>query len=333
MDLAEQVALQCQRVGADPIIQLDTDAVFYGQFKNYSLENLRKTSAHCLGIAEYVNSYIWLGGPKDPAPMAKVPKDRWAAMFQGEQAHWDKWLEKKPKSVGVALGQVTRERARTYGFNHAKWKAIVEGSIVANYRQMESFGKTVAGLLSVPVDVRVTADNGTDLRFRLAGETRKPHINDGVIADEDLAAGNTDASLPAGGVSVAPVEDSAKGTFVSDLPMPQVGRLIEGLSWTFERGKVVDFKAKRNLASAQVNWEDGTGAKDMFGSFTLGINKKAKPGFLHTEIAAGAVTITIGDNRGLDGANRSSYGFQNQLGTATVEIAGKTVIDGGKWII
>lgn len=333
VDLAEQVALECQRAGADPAMWLDTDAAFYGQFKNYSKENLERVSAHCVGLLDYVQSYVWLGGPKDPTPMRRVPNEMWAAMYRGEQPHTDKALARKPKNVGVAIGSVTRERARTYGFNFAKWKAMVEASIAANYRQMETFGRTVAQLLSVPVDVRMTADNGTDLRFRLAGGTRQADVNDGVISDADLAEGNPDASLPAGSVFVAPVEDSANGTFVSDVPIPQQGRLIEGLSWRFEDGRVVDFAAKRNLDNAQTGWATATGAKDRFGWLGFGINRKAKPGFLHSPIAWGTVTVGIGDNRDLGGTNESSYGFGGFLGGATVEIAGKTVIEGGDWVL
>lgn len=40
IDLAEATAIECQKAGADPAIWLDTDAVFYGNFKNYSEESL-----------------------------------------------------------------------------------------------------------------------------------------------------------------------------------------------------------------------------------------------------------------------------------------------------
>ncbi len=333
LDLAEQVALECQKAGADPFIVLDTDKLFYEQFRNYSDENLRRVSAHCVGIAEYAQSYVWLGGPKDPGPMARVPQAKFAAMFDGEQAHYEKTLQKKPKSLGVAIGTVTRERARTYGFNYAKWKASVEAAIAVNYGQLETRGKQVADLLSQPADVRVTADNGTDLRFRLAGPSRSARVNDGVISEADLAAGDHDASLPAGSVTIAPAEESAEGTFVCDVGIPQVGRVIEGLSWTFGHGHLKDFSAKRNLTAAQTGWATGTGAKDMFGMFSLGTNRKAEPGFLTNFVVSGAVTIGIGDNRELGGANESSYGFGGSLVQGTVEIGGREIIRNGKWAL
>jgi len=333
MELAEQVAIECQRAGADPGLWLDTDAVFYGQFKNYPLENLRRVSAHCLGLLEYMNSYVWLGGVRDPSGMARVPRERWAAYNEGEQAHSDKGNEKKTKNVGVGLGLLTRERAKSYAFSFATWKAQMEAAIAVNYRQMESLGKTVTGLLEQPVGVRVTADNGTDLTFRLGGASRRAHLNDGVIGEEDLAAGNLDVSLPAGSVEVAPLEESGNGTFVADSPTPQYGKRIEGLAWTFRNGHVVDFTAKRNLALAQTGWETATGAKDMFATFGLGLNRKAKAGFLNNGIVAGTATVTIGENRNTGGVNRSSFGAVGFLTSATVEIAGKTIVEAGRWVI
>ena len=331
--LAERVAVECQRAGADPALWLDTDAVFYGQFKNYSLDNLRRVSGHCIGLLDYVNSYVWLSGVRDPSGMARVPRETWAAYNEGEQAHSDKGNEKKTKNVGTTLGLLTRERAKTYGFNYAAWKAQLEAAIAVNYQTLETFGTTVAGLLERPVGVRVTAENGTDLTFRLAGEARRAHVNDGVISDADIAAGNFDTSLPAGSVDIAPREDSANGVFVADAATPQYGKRIEGTAWTFRNGRVTDFTAKKNLALVQTGWETGTGAKDLLGTLGLGLNKKAKPGFLNTGIVAGAVALSIGENRSLGGTNRSSYGAIAYLASGTVEVAGKTVIEGGKWVI
>jgi len=336
IELAEQTALECQKAGADPALWLETDALFYGNFKNYSVESLRRVSGHCVGLLDYVNSYIWFFGPRDPAPMATVPREKFAAGFEGEKAHSDKAYEKMPKNVAVGIGAVTRERAKAYSLNYAKWKAMVESATVVNQERLASLGNLVAGMISRPVDVRVTADNGTKLKFRLAGPERKPFVHDGVISDEDLAVGtlaSRSVDLPTGEVGVAPVEESANGTFVADVPIPQRGRLVEGLSWTFRNGKVTDFTAKKNLQFVQTNWIEASGPKDVFGGVAFGLNPKALPGFLQNGIVSGAVSIGIGDNRDLGGKNDSSYGFWAPLAHGTVEIGGKTVIQDGAWTI
>ena len=330
VDLATQVALEAFKVGADPAILYESDEYFYGQFKHLTEDQLRKTSAHCLGIADYAQSYVWIGGVENPAPMRRVPKNKWSAMFQGEEAHYRKNLEKKQKQVNVALGAVTRARAKTYGFTFAKWKRMVEEAIATDYPSIRRTGAVLSGLFQRPAEVRVRADNGTDLRFRLAGESRIPFVDDGIIGDEDLAVGNTTTSLPAGAVYVAPVEDSAKGTVVSDVRIPQVGTLIEGLAWTFRDGRVVDFAAKRNLQNAQLNYAAGTGAKDMFGAFGIGLNRKIVPGYLDSFYARGTVSIGIGDNQSFGGANTSSYGFNAYNSHATVTIDGKPIVEEGR---
>lgn len=332
IDLATQVALEAFKAGADPAIMYESDDAFFGQFKHLSEEQLRKTSAHCLGIADYVQSYVWVGGVENPAPMRRVPKAKWAAMFEGEDAHYRKNLEKKQKQVSVALGAVTRPRAKTYGFNFARWRRMVEDAIATDYKSIRRTGQVLAGLLSRPAQVRVRADNGTDLRFRLAGETRMPFLDDGIIGDEDLAIGNTTTSLPAGAIYVAPVEDSANGTIVSDVGIPQVGTLIQGLSWTFRDGHVVDFTAKRNLKSAQLNYVEGSGAKDRFGTFGVGLNKKVVPGYLDSFYAHGTVTVGIGDNKSLGGGNTSTYGFSAFQSHATVTIDGKPIVEEGRLV-
>ena len=332
VDLATQVALEAYKVGADPAILLETDDVFYGQFKYLNEDQLRQTSAHCLGIADYVRSYVWIRGVENPAPMRRVPQSKWAAMFDGEEAHHRKNLEKKQKQVGVALGAVTRARAKTYGFNYAAWKRMTEDAISINYAGLRKTGDVLSAMFRRPAQVRVKADNGTDLRFRLAGEIRPPFMDDGVLSEEDLAIGNTTTSLPAGGIFTAPVEESAKGTFVADVRVPQVGTLIEGISWTFQDGKVVDFIAKRNLKNAQLNYAGASGAKDRFGSFGIGLNSKIVPGFLNSYYARGVVSIGIGDNRDLGGSNESSYGFSGYHAHATVTVDGKPIVEEGRLV-
>jgi len=113
IELAEQTALECQKAGADPALWLETDALFYGNFKNYSVESLHRVSGHCVGLLDYVKSYVWFFGPRNPAPMATVPREKFAAMFEGEKAHSDKEFEKMTMNVDVVIGGVMRERAET----------------------------------------------------------------------------------------------------------------------------------------------------------------------------------------------------------------------------
>jgi hypothetical protein len=43
--------------------------------------------------------------------------------------------------------------------------------------------------------------------------------------------------------------------------------------------------------------------------------------------------VAIGDNREFGGSNDSSYGFLATLAQGTVDIGGKRVLEGGKWVL
>src|SRR2546428_1994441 len=165
--------------------------------------------------------------------MSRVPQSKWSAMFQGEDAHRRKNIERNEKQVGVALGAVTRARAKTYGFAYDKWKRTTEAAIAVDYKAMRRTADVVAAMFRRPAEVRVKADDGTNLRFRLAGEIRTPHVDDGVISEQDLSDRNPTTSLPAGAVFLAPIQTGANGTLPSHVRDPQDGTPIERLTWAF----------------------------------------------------------------------------------------------------
>ncbi len=326
--LANAIAMECYRQDADPLTVLDTDDVFYGHMEALSEDSLKTTSHHCLGLADYVKYYVWLGGPEDPSPMKEIPESKWSALFEGEKAHWDKSMELKRLSAGLAIGQVTPQRARTYGFDYDAWKAMIEAAMEVSPKELYEMGKRLEPILGGVAPARVTAPNGTDLRFELGGRT--PQIFDGILDEDDIKRGSLGVGLPAGNIEVAVLEDTAEGTVVFDVPAPQVGVLIKEMKWVFKDGKLVEISAKENEKSIKGLYAGASGDKDRLGALTIGLNPRAKTGFLENAIPLGAVTLSIGDNRELGGKNESDWGFPGTLSNATLEIAGKNVVKEGK---
>ncbi len=326
--LANALALECYKQDADPLTVLDTDDVFYGHMKALSEESLRTTSKHCLGLTDYVNYYIWLGGPEDPSPMGDIPESKWSAMFEGEKAHYDKSMAMKRLSAGLAIGQVTPQRAKAYGFDFGAWKAIIEAAMDVSPMELSGVGRRLEPVLGGTGTVRVTAPNGTNLTFRLGGRT--PHVSDGILDEEDIKRGSLGVGLPAGTIDVSVVEDSAEGTVIFDVPAPQVGVLIREMKWVFKNGKLVEITASANEKAIRGLYEGASGDKDRLGGLSIGLNPKAKTGYLENAIPLGAVTLFIGDNRELGGKNESDWGFPGTLSNATLTIDGKSVVKEGK---
>lgn len=331
LDLADEVAEECRKAGAETTTTYFSENVWYWSLQNLPLEWLRGASKLDLAHLDVVTATINVGGVVDPRPMAKISAERWAANSEGADHWYRKFVERKVRTATVSLAIVTPQRARSYGFAFPKWKRAVESALRADYSRIAATGRKLSQVLGgSSAEVHVTSKSGTDLRFRLV--SRKCRVDDGILDDEDLAAGTFSTNLPAGSVVVAPDETSADGTVVFDLAIPQRGKLIRGISWSLENGQVTEFTATRNGEMIIPIWEKSSGDKSRFGLFGIGVNRAAKAGYLDNPIVRGAVTLGIGDNKELGGANMSTFGFQGTLGKATVLLDGRTIVSEGRLI-
>lgn len=330
LGLANAIALECHKLGAKTHTSLETDDVFYGSMMQEPIESLKKPNKMSLGLWDCITASIYIGGPEDPLKMRKVPAERWAAMSQGDKPYWDKMVAKKKRSIYIMLGQVTPQRAKTYGFNFKKWQNTTTDATAISYSALNRFAKRVKAKLEKAKQVQIMAKD-VKLNFQLEG--RPVYVYDGVVDEEDMKMGAYDATLPAGYVSIAPTETSANGTVKFDLPIPQVGLMVQGLKWGFKSGKITTFDAAKNVKPIKDWWVKAHGDKDKIGSLSFGINPKAKYGFLNNGIVQGAVSIGIGDNRFIGGKNNSDYMFEGTLSKATVKLDKKTFIRRGKFVL
>jgi leucyl aminopeptidase (aminopeptidase T) len=157
-------------------------------------------------------------------------------------------------------------------------------------------------------------------------------VYDGVIDDGDIAQGVVEDSVPAGAVTIAVEETSANGTAVSDVPTAWAGRTIRRLQWDFRDGRVTSFQGDANAKALKKQWDQATGDKDRIATMTIGINPKARLGFLSNSVVRGAVTIGIGSNELAGGKNVSSFGFEQSLTDAIVELDGDPIVARGKLV-
>ena len=329
LDLADEVTIESRKAGAETSTIFWSEPVWYWSLAELPLEWLRGPSKTDLALLDVVTAVVNLEGVADPKPMAKISSERWAANSEGADHWYRKYMERKPRTATLALTNVTPQRARAYGFSYPAWKRNIESSLKADYSKISATGKKLQNLFDNSLqEVHVTASNGTDLSFRLAG--RKSVMDDGIIDDSDLASGSFETTLPAGLINIAPDEQTANGNVVFDLPVPQRGKLIGGLAWHFRNGQLTKFVAAKNSEMVLPIWEGSTGEKSRFGSFGIGFNYAAKVGFLNSAIASGAVTLGIGENKILGGKNESTFGFQGTLRRSTVVIDGQTVVSEGK---
>ncbi len=332
LDLASDIALECLKTGAKPLITLMTDRLWWKALEEVPEQYLRKTPRHMLGAVESTTVWIGLGGPEDPTRFREVPSSRLEPFFEADKPVIDKTVERKIRSLQVLLGDVTPQRARAYGFDYARWLKSTEDSMRVDYPKITELGRKIASRLEHGSKVHLTSKNGTDLKFEI---TRRPaHVQDGIVDEEDMARGLVSTQLPSGKVEVAPIETTARGKVVFDSPRALKGRLISDLELVFDKGRVKEFHAKRFEDVFREVFSATQGDKDRIGHFAIGLNPRIELiGYPSDELSLGTATIGIGANKGNGGLNDSSFDFSGTIAKPTIEIDATALMTEGRLIL
>ena len=329
IDVANALAVECFKQGADAMIVLWTDEYYYGLLRELSEASLGICSKICEAFTEADTATINMFGPKNPEGLKLIPPGKINAWMEGERkSHYPRNIERKIRNVGLPLALLTPERAKVYGFTFENWKKVMNSALTMDLKKIAKTGREVAAILEKAHTVHLTAPNGTDLTFEL---NRRPvHIDDGIIDKEDIAKKSLDAQLPAGSVLTTVLETTGNGKIIFDQPLQSMGLNVSGIEWKFKDGKLTSMTAKKNLEPISKQFEKASGDKDRIGWLQIGLNPKAEYGCLMDHIVEGAVQIGIGDNEYIGGKNNSSFGTVATMGKATLDIDGRTIIRNGK---
>lgn len=331
IDAANAMVVECFRQGADAIIVLWTDEYYYGLLRELSEESLSEDSNICKAFAETETATITMFGPKNPEGFKKLSPSKIEAWDDGERkAHYPRSIERKIRNVNLPLALLTPERARTYGFQLPSWKKAMDDALGMDLRNLAKKGREISAALEKAHSAHLTAPNGTDLTFEF--QKRPVHIDDGIIDKEDIEKKSLDAQLPAGAVLTTVNETIGNGKVFFDRPFPQMGVNIPGIKWKFKDGKITSMTADKNLEPMTKLYEKASGDRDRISFIQIGLNPKAKYGYLMDRIVEGAVQIGIGDNEYIGGKNTSSFGMAPTLSKATLDIDGTKLIKNGTLI-
>lgn len=328
--LAEDIAAQCFKNGADVLLNLYTDKYHNAYLSELSVESLKQGSVFCRALTENSTAEIWLLGAHDPSIFKKIPAEKLVADGEGEmKSHYPLAKEKKVRSLGLGVALVTRPRAKTYGFNYNEWKRMMYAASSVDHEKLAHIGGELEGALSNTRAIRITHPNGTNLEFDVSG--RRWQISDGVIDETDIQKENFDDTIPAGSVSVIPLKESARGTVNFNVATPDAGIAVGRLGWTFKDGRVTEFSGDSSTRRLKQQWEQASGDKDKISYFAVGFNPKARAGYTVNTIAAGTVSVGIGGNEHLGGMNKSGFFFVSTLSGATVQADGNIILKAGKF--
>jgi leucyl aminopeptidase (aminopeptidase T) len=330
LSMAEALALECLRANAVPMLQLSTDNLYRAAIAEIAEHTLRKTPQHLLAAYGAASAVIDLSGPENPRIFELGAAGKGAALQEAYGPLFARAVERRVRGAFLQVGFITPERAHKYGADYEEWRHAHEAALSADLAHIAEEGRRVAERLTGTHTVHITHPNGTNLTLECAD--RAARVDDGVVDDDDAALGNVWVDLPAGSVNIAPVETSAHGSVVFP-SIPLWGKIVKELDWEFKQGELIESHAYENttvfndfLAGAKAS------APLRIGRLGIGLNPKARqvvPG-LGDHLVRGAVTVGLGENRDLRGANATGFGWSAALLGATVEVDGKKLVAEGK---
>jgi len=328
-DYANALALEVEHAGGISTTTLMGNEFYWSYLKEVPEAQYTRRQKGFLSLLDQTDAMIQLGGPKDPSVYPTVPGERLTKMFDGQKRIGDKFMERKIRVLNLPVGLVTPERARTYGFDYENWQRISTNSLDVDHAKISALGGKVESKIRNATNVRITASNGTDLRLKL--KNRPIHIHDGIIDKTDIDKGTIFEALPAGAVELAPDETSTEGTVLFDQPTALAGKMLSGLKWEFENGRLTKYSAQSNLDSFKQLYDKVAGDKDQIANIVIGLNPRAELiGFFSDRYVQGTVSIGIGGNKGIGGDNDTQFGHEETLRKPTLTVDGYTLVSNGK---
>src|SRR2546425_6571528 len=107
--------------------------------------------------------------------------------------------------------------------------------------------------------------------------------------------------------------------------------MIRNLRFTFSGGRLVDYKADKNVEAFANYFKASSGEKDRIGSLTIGLNPRASylGGFVD-HFVAGAVTIGLGGNQDIGGAHPRPLCFRAAVAKAPATAGRQRVVEAGE---
>jgi len=327
LPVAAEFVYQVRALGARSMLLFEDEEAFWRSAATIPKARLGKVGAHEWAALAEADAYVFLTGPADITRIREVGMDRYSAMT-AYNAEWYKRAEKAGiRGARMGLGYVSAERARAYGLDLADWRRMMLDASTADPREIRRLGRRAQRLLSGKGHVEVTANNGTNLEFDLAG--RRAHLDDGVLTPAHREAGENMAAIPAGELYVAPKEASGRGTIRFDRPVAYIGRWMRGLTFAFDGGRA-KWSASEGDEIVRPQWDKGKPGKDRLGGFQIGLNPRARSGFLSDYIVAGSVYVLIGENEEFGGRNKTNFAMAGTLTGAKVTVDGTAIVEGGR---
>ena len=291
-ELVRALVKETFEVGAQPFVTLKDNAVLRDLLLHATREQIERTAAFEMARMKEMDAYIAIRGPENASELADVPADKmglymelwFSPVHANQRVNHTRWVVLRyPNESMAQLAGTSMEAFEDFYFNVC----------CLDYAKMDRAMDPLVALMEKTDRVHITGP-GTDLSFSIRGI---PAIKCSGLRN-----------IPDGEVYTAPVRDSVSGTITYNTPSVYQGFTYENISFTFEKGKIVEATANSNEKINRLLDTD-EGAR-YIGEFALGVNPyilKPMKDTLFDEKIMGSFHLTPGQAYTIaDNGNRSA---------------------------
>jgi leucyl aminopeptidase (aminopeptidase T) len=213
-----------------------------------------------------------------------------------------------------------------------KWRSELIEATSFDPRVLLRDGRRVARALQRGREVEIAHTNGTHLRLRLAG--RKPVVDDGVVDEADVRAGNVWSAVPSGVTSVTLDETFAEGRIVGNTPtamfLEDRETPLGQATWTFEAGRLTQYELKATDEAFLRIFPRLPAGKGRPGILSIGLNPRISSIPILLDQERGTVNLAIGRNSFFGGKTHSPRFTAHQaVRGATLTVDGEILVKEG----
>jgi aminopeptidase len=272
--------------------------------------------------SDHMDARITMEAPDNARGVADLPPERRALARKASAPFFRRTMSHEIPWVSCQFP--TSALAQDAGTSLAEFENFFYGACLRDWDEEASSMRRLLERFDAADQVRIVGED-TDLTLSIAG--RSGQLDDGRT------------NMPGGEFFFAPVEDSAEGAILFDLPTDLEGAPVDRIRVRFSGGRVEEAHAEHGEAALLAALEIDDGAR-FVGELGIGCNEgitRPARNILFDEKMAGTIHMALGASYShIGGKNRSSLHWdlvKDLREGGRIELDGEVVQENGAWLI
>lgn len=318
---------EARRIGAHPMMLLEDEESYWESVETARPQALGTVGSHEWSALAKTAAYVFFFGPSEPARMEALRIKNPDALFRYNPDWYRRAKKARIRGARMQIGRTSQMSADRFQVDLDAWREeLVRASLVPP-SQLHQKGVKLRRKLATGKRVTVSHSNGTQLEFKLG---RFPvQLDDALVDEEDLRAGNNMATIPGGVVGVAVDHTSAEGTVEGNRTAYYPWGPSDGIQWTFRDGHLTDHAYGMGQEAFEKTYAKAPKGKDRMSFLSIGLNPEITMSPQMEDQELGAVMLRIGGNSFVGGKNNCPFGVWVVIRGANVSIDDHPVVQDG----